>query len=418
MPWRNNGYKEQRWRFIQQLLRNKTGLSELCRRWRISRKTAYKWIRRFEQRGRWGLADRRRAAHRIHNRPAARWLARLRRWRALYPTWGAPKLRWALRRRFGHRGVPSESAISRWLKVWGLSRKRRRAFHKGPRIARPALTLAHKPNDVWTVDFKGWFRTGDGVRVDPLTVRDLASRYALAISLRREQSVKDCRKVFEKTFRRYGLPRVIRTDNGSPFGAIGALGLTRLSAWWLKLGIGVEFIAPGRPQQNGAHEQFHGVYQQETVQPPARSFRGQSLRSERWRRHYNEERPHEGLNMQVPAQVYRKSQRRLPQRMRPWRYPAGWKSRLVKGKGVISLEGRNRFIGEAFEGERVGLKWSRTGVWEVYFGPHLIGELWDGDGTSGIRAVWYRGRRAKVRLRRSSRGSVPARFARLRSTAR
>jgi len=418
MPWKNNCCKEQRWRFIEQFLRNRTGLSELCRRWQISRKTAYKWIRRFERRGRWGLADRRRVAHRIHNRPTQRWLGRIRRWRRLHPTWGAPKLRWALLRRFGDRAVPSESAISRWLKEWGLSRKRHGPAHKGPVIERPALTIAKKPNDVWTVDFKGWFRTGDGVRGDPLTVRDLASRYVLAISLRREQSVEDCRKVFETIFRRYGLPRVIRSDNGSPFGASGALGLTRLSAWWLKLGIGVEFIDPGKPQQNGGHEQFHGVYKQETAQPPAKSFRGQKIRSEHWRRHYNKERPHEGLDMQVPAKVYRKSLRRQPPNRRPWRYQRGWQSRLVKGKGMISFRGRSRFVGEAFEGERVGLKWSRAGVWEVYFGPHQIGEFWDTDQTPGIRAVWFGGRRRKLHRSSSSRGSAPARFARLRSTAR
>ena len=286
-------------------------------------------------------------------------------------------------------------------------------------MERPSLTLARKPNDVWTVDFKGWFRTADGVRVEPLTVRDLASRYILAIRLRRQQSVEDCRQEFEKIFRQYGLPRVIRSDNGTPFGAGGALGLTRLSAWWVKLSIRVECIAPGRPDQNGAHEQLHRVYHQETMQPAAKSLRAQSIRSEQWRRHYNEQRPHEGLGMRVPVQVYRKSRRSFPEWMEPWRYEPSWESRLVKGKGMISFHGRNRFIGEAFEGERVGLKWVRTGVWEVYYGSHLIGELWKRDSTLGIRAVWYRrGRGSKLRRSNSPRGSAPARFARLRSTAR
>jgi len=395
MPWKITCHKEQRWRFIQEFLRNKNSLAALCRRWAISRKTAYKWIGRFQQRGRWGLGDRHRAARRVHNRPGAAWLQRIRRWRFRHPRWGAPKLRWALQRRFGGRGLPSEAAISRWLKCWSLTRKRRRSAHKGPQVKRPSLTLARRPNDVWTVDFKGWFRTGDGTRVEPLVVRDLASRYILAIVLLRRQNVVECQQVMKRIFRKYGLPQVIRADNGTPFGSTGALGLTRLSAWWVKLGIRVEFIDPGHPEQNGAHEQLNGVYQAEAAEPPAQTFERQRRRSERWRQYYNQERPHEGLGMRVPAERYRQSRRRLPRLLKHWRYGRGWDSRRVKGKGMISFEGRARFIGEAFEGERVGLKRKRPGVWEVYFGPLRIGELWDHDGATGIRAVWYWRRRRR-----------------------
>ena len=417
MPWKTNCYKEQRWKFIQEYLRNKSGLAEQCRRWAISRKTAYKWIQRFEERGRFGLADRQRIAHRVHNRPSQLWLKRIRRWRARHPSWGAPKLRWALRRRFGGRSLPSEAAISRWLKVWGLARRRRRPAHKGPIVERPKLTRARRPNEVWTVDFKGWFRTGEGCRVEPLTIRDLASRYILGIILLRQQNVQDTRRAFEEVFGRYGLPRVIRADNGTPFGATGALGLTRLSAWWVKLGIKVEFIAPGCPEQNGAHEQLHRVYQEEVVQPVARNWRAHKTRSQRWLQHYNYERPHQALGMRVPAALYRKSPRKLPKRLKHWQYDRRWESRLVKGKGMISLEGRGRFIGEAFEGERVGLKPCRPGVREVYFGPLLIGELWDCE-AGGIHAAWYRKRRWRKPPSRPLRGSAPARFARLRSAAK
>lgn len=395
MPWKIKCQKEQRWIFVREFLRNEKGLAEQCRRWAISRKTAYKWIARFQERGRFGLANRRRVAHRIHNRPKELWLKRIRRWRARHPSRGAPKLRWALERCFGSKGLPSEPAISRWLKRWGLSRRGKRAAHKGPIIERPKLTLAKKPNDVWTVDFKGWFRTGDGMRIEPLTLRDLASRYILAIVLFRRQNVQECRRAFEKIFAEYGLPQVIRADNGSPFGSVGALGLTRLSAWWTKLGIRVEFIAPGHPEQNGAHEQLHRVYQEETLHPVAANLRGQKRRSERWRKHYNRERPHEALAMQVPASLYRKSRRGLPKKLRHWRYARGWESRLVRGKGMISFNGRGRFIGEAFEGERVGLKRTRDGVWEVYFGTLQIGELWEHDGAPGIRAAWYSRRRRR-----------------------
>lgn len=389
MPWKTTCQKEQRWRFIQEYLRHKTTVNALSRRWGISRKTAYKWIGRFHERGRFGLANGLHVAHRVFNRPSARWLSRIRRWRSRHPHWGAPKLHWALKRRFGRRGLPSESGISRWLKKWKLTRKRRRLAHKGPVISRPPLTEARRANEVWTADFKGWFRTGDGTRVEPLTVRDLASRYILAIDLLGRQNILECRGSFERIFRQYGLPQVIRVDNGSPFGATGALGVTRLSAWWLKLGIRVEFIDPGHPEQNGAHEQLHRVYKQETLQPPARSLRAQKKRSEQWRQQYNGERPHEGLGMSVPSRHYRKSRRALPLKLRPWRYPSGWESRLVKGKGMISFRGRARFVGEAFECERLGLKWIRAGVWQVYFGTILIGELWDDEG-GGIRAVRYR----------------------------
>ena len=406
MPWKTNNQKDQRWNFVQEALSNKRPLSELCRVCDISRKTAYKWIARFQERGRFGLCDRTRAPRRVSNRPDGLWLARIRRWRARHSHWGAPKLHWALQRRFGTKSLPSESSIGRWLKRWRLTRKRARPVHKGPVIDRSKLTLAQKPNDVWTVDFKGWFRTGDGTRVEPLTVRDLASRYILAIELLGQQNVQDTRVAFERIFARYGLPQVIRADNGSPFGSTGALGLTRLSAWWLKLGIRVEFIAPAHPEQNGAHEQLHRVYKQETSQPPAHTLRAQKRRSEHWRQQYNRDRPHEGLQMAVPAKFYRRSLRSLPTRTRHWCYPASWQNRLVKGKGMISLEGRGRFVGEAFEGERVGLKRRRAGLWEVYFGPHLIGELWDSE-ESGIRAAWYRrGRRPNQRAQRHRREGI------------
>jgi transposase InsO family protein len=395
MPWKTESSQEQRWDFVRQWLRRKVGLAELSRVWQISRKTAYKWIARFGEGGRRGLRDRPRIARRVHNRPAEHWLQRIRRWRARHPHWGAAKLRWALRRRFGWRDLPSEAAMERWLKAWGLTRRRWRARHKGPRLERPVLTIPRQCNDVWTADFKGWFRTGDGTRVDPLTVRDLHSRYVLGITLLCRPTIADCRRAFASLFTHYGLPRVIRVDNGAPFGAVGALGLTRLSAGWVKLGIRVEFIEPGHPEQNGAHEQLHRVYATETLKPAAASLQGQRIRTQRWMRQYNHQRPHQALGMRVPAQCYRRSPRKLPDRFKHWQYQPGWESRLVKGKGMISLQGRGRFVGEAFEGERVGLNQVALGVWEVYFGPLKIGELWDQDARAGIRAAWYRAARRR-----------------------
>ena len=375
MPWKKNSDQEQRWEFVQLVMRAKAGLSELCRRFRISRKTAYKWVARFQENGRRGLRDRGRSAQRLHNRPKKKWLDRIRRCRRQHPSWGAPKIHWLLRRRFGARGLPSETAISRWLKVWGLTRGRRARGRKGVLILRAALTEAHRPNEVWTVDFKGWFRTGDGTKVEPLTIRDLASRYILDFCLLAQQNAGVARVASERVFQENGIPRVIRVDNGSPFGSTGALGLTRLSAWWVKLGIRVEFIEPGHPEQNGAHEQMHRVYKAETLHPAARNLRGQKRRTRQWCREYNYHRPHEALGMGVPGDYYRKSRRRMPGRSKPWSYRAAWQSRLVKGNGMIELKGRSRFVGEAFAGERVGLKRMSPGKWEVYFGPHLAGEI-------------------------------------------
>jgi putative transposase len=394
MPWKTSSAGEQRWEFVELALRAKTGLAELCRRFGISRKTAYKWIARFKERGRRGLRDQTRRAHQLHNRPSAKWLARLRRCRRQHPSWGAPKIYWVLKRRFGRPGLPSEAAISRWLKCWGLTRRRYARILRGPTMSRNSLTVARRPNDVWSVDFKGWFRTGDGTKVDPLTLRDQASRYILDFDLQLRQSVEGVHAAMARSFRHYGLPRRIRVDNGSPFGATGALGLTRLSAWWLKLGIAVEFIEPGHPEQNGAHEQMHKIYKAEMLRPAAQTVRGQKSRTKQWCREYNFQRPHEALGMDCPAEHYHKSRRRMPERLPPWRYPKIWLSRLVKGKGMISLKGRSRFVGEAFETERLGLKRILPARWAVYFGPYLVGELYDTD-AGGIRAIVYRKKSAR-----------------------
>ena len=392
MPWKKHSDQQQRWGFVQLVLRAKMGLAELCRRSGISRKTAYKWIARFKEDGRRGLKDQARSAHRLHNRPKKKWLDRIRRTKRQHPSWGAPKIHWILKARFGRLGLPSEAAISRWLKNWGLIRARRSRVRRGATLLRPALRPARRPNDVWTVDFKGHFRTGDGARVEPLTVRDLASRFILAFCCLRCQNVKVARAAFEAIFRQYGITRAIRCDNGSPFGSTGALGLTRLSAWWVKLGIGVEFIEPGHPEQNGAHEQMHRVYKAETLNPPSANLRGQKRRTCQWCWEYNHQRPHEALAMGFPGDYYRKSKCRMAGRLKPWVYPPGWKSRLVKDNGMIWLHGRSRFLGHAFARERVGLKRLHPGKWEVYFGTCLAGELHDAD-QGGIRAVIYRTKR-------------------------
>jgi putative transposase len=388
MPWKIKDRQEQRYELIRLMMRREQTVKALCRRLQVSRKTAYKWLGRYRAGRLRGLVDRSRRPRHLAGRTSSLWLSRLRRLRQRRPTWGARKLRYALGKRYGMRGLPAVVTWSRWLKRWGMVARRRR-YRKGPVVLGQALRPVFRSNEVWTVDFKGWYRTGDGQRVDPLTVRDLYSRYGLGIRLLTSQSIREVQRALCKIFRQYGLPERIRSDNGTPFGGGGPTGLTRLSAWWVKLGIEVEFIRPGCPYENGAHEQFHRVYQAEVVPQPAQGRRGQQQRSDRWLRYYNEERPHEGLRMKVPKAIYRLSQRRLPPQIKPWTYPQGWSRRWVKGSGEICWHGQRRFIGEAFANDYIGLKPGEAGRWEVYFGPKLIGELLENE-SANLRLARYR----------------------------
>jgi hypothetical protein len=246
--------------------------------------------------------------------------------------------------------------------------------------------VAKRSNQVWTVDFKGWFRTSDGQRVEPLTVRDAFSCSVLSVHLLRRQSWERARRVFIRLFCNNGYPCVIRVDNGSPFGSKGPAGLTKLSAWWTALGIGVEFITPGHPQQNGAHEQMHGVLKKETTRPASCHLRAQQRRMHRWIRIYNQVRPHERLKNRTPTEVYRPKPG--PARSPELTYRRGWQVRRVRSNGEIRWQGRKRFVGEAFVGYPLGIGPKGPGRWELYFGRVLLGELWESD-RGGIRPAHY-----------------------------
>ena len=388
MPWKTQCPSEQRLDLVRQMNAGRLTIRELCRRFKVSRQTAYKWRRRYRQKGLWGLQDHSRRPRHLAHQTARVWRRRLRRKRSARPTWGARKLRHELVVRFGRQGAPGLATISRWLQRWGLSRGRRRR-RRGPVLLRARLRRARRPHEVWTVDFKGRYRVGDGTRVEPLTVRDLCSRYGLEIALLRTQSLARTRRVFARLFREQGVPERIRCDNGTPFDGGGPTGLTRLSAWWVKLGIEVEFITPGRPCENGAHEQFHRVYKAEVAARPEKTLHAQQRRSRQWLRHYNHQRPHEALGMKRPAEVFQKNRRRQPQRVGPWRYPKGWERCWVKGNGEIRWRGVRRYVGEAFVRDYVGLKpRGQAGVWRVYFGPLLVGELHEKE-VGSIRMAKY-----------------------------
>jgi len=306
--------------------------------------------------------------------------------RRKHRSWGSRKLVAALRRTYWKQKVPSARTIDYWLKRLKLTARRRQRSRRGPQLPRKALTVARRSNQVWTVDFKGWFRTQDGTRVEPLTVRDLFSRYLLTVRLLEEQRWEAVRRVFLYLFGRHGYPSVIRTDNGSPFGSSGPAGLSRLSAWWTALGIRVEFIAPGHPEQNGGHEQMHRVLKAELTKPASTNARAQQRRSDQWACVYNEVRPHEALGQRTPGTVYCPKRRTV--RELNVSYPKGWATRRVRTNGQIKWQGRKRSVGEAFVGYPVGLRPKSEGIWEVYFAGLLIGQMWESD-QGGIRPAKY-----------------------------
>ncbi len=386
MSWKEVTCVVRRLEFVKLALKAHQSLSQLCRRFGMSRKSGYKWLGRFEREGPRGLRDRSCRPHRSPRRLSAEWLKRIRWLRRQRRSWGSRKLAARLRRDYPGQGVPCARAIGKWLRRLRLTRRARRRPRCGPGLRREVLTVAQRSNQVWTVDFKGWFRTGDGQRVEPLTVRDAFSRYLLTVCLLRDQGWQRSGRVFGRLFRQYGYPQVIRADNGRPFGSQGPAGLTRLSAWWTVLGIRVEFIAPGHPEQNGAHEQMHRVLKAETTQPPSRHLRAQQRRTRRWVRIYNDFRPHEALGQRAPAEVYRA--RPTSARSTAVSYGPGWAVRRVRRNGQIRWQGRKRFIGEAFVGYPVGLREKSAGKWAVYFTDLLIGELWESD-PGGIRPARY-----------------------------
>jgi transposase InsO family protein len=387
MPWKIQSVVGERWRLIQTLLQKKESVKKLCRIFGVSRKTIYKWKRRFIEGGKRALHDRLRQPRRIPHRLGSKWVERIRRLRKQRPHWGPKKLR----AEFGREGwkPPTERTIARWLKRLGLTHAVRRRPRKACVRLLAAQTAARRPNHVWTVDFKGWFRSGNGQRCEPLTVRDLFSRYGLLSRLLPTQHWKPVQAAFARLFRDKGLPEIIRVDNGVPFASRGPGGLSRLSAWWVRLGIRVEFTRPARPQDNGSHEQFHRVMKKETTGPVAWTRGGQQHRTTVWLRDYNRHRPHESLGQKRPTGLYRKSRRRFSGHYPEIKYRANDQLRQVRSNGEIRWAGRKRFVGEAFVGQQVALRRLRRGVWSVYFANILIGHLHEQD-SGAMRPVLYK----------------------------
>jgi len=365
MPWKETCAVDQRVKFVLEFCRGEYSMSHLCRIFGISRRVGYKWLKRYRLEGVDGLKDRCRAPRWHRNEVAGRVECAVLAARRSHPTWGPKKLRVWLDRHDPLVSWPAPSTIGEILKRHGLTvpRKRRRRV---PPQTEP-FAACDAPNTLWCTDFKGWFRTGDGTRCDPLTISDAFSRYVFRSQGMTETGCDAVRPLFEAVFRQYGLPWVMRTDNGPPFASRGVAGLSRLSVWWMKLGIVPERIDPGCPEQNGRHERMHLTLKLETASPPARTFRGQQRRFDAFRREFNEERPHEALEMATPASVYTPSQRRYPERLADVAYPDGYEVRRVKPNGVFNWKNRRVFLGEALGRELVGLEPIDDRYWRVWF---------------------------------------------------
>lgn len=375
---------ERRREFVLAMAASTQSMAALCRAFQISRPTGYSYWRRFKAEGIGGLEVRSRAPHRHGRIRPFHWRARLRDLRRQHPNWGPKKLH----RLLPPRGRPAIATLGRWLRELGLTTRRRSRPRRGPRLPLPLLTVPKRSNHVWTVDFKGSFRTGNGARMHPLTVRDLFSRYVLCVRAWPHQRSVAVRRVFMGLFRRFGQPRIIRCDHGVPWASNGPLGLSTLAVWWWRLGIRVELTAKGYPGQNAAHEQHHRILKAETAHPPAYTTGAQQQRFQRWKYIYNHRRPHEALGGRTPSHRYRpRPQSKVtmqPQR----RHGQAVATRKVHPNGEIVWEGRRRFISDALAGQIVGLYLIGTGVWLIRFEYLELGHLLRAD-PGAMRPAHY-----------------------------
>jgi len=388
MSWEVSKVEHLRMEFVLLAREEWVSMTEVCREFGISRKTGYKWLRRYEAEGLRGLSDRSRRPHSSPFSVSGEVVLALVRLRGEHPFWGPKKLVRVLQGEgIEKEEIPSLATIGRILQRAGMTEAKGRGRPRRWDPEKP-LQEAGKPNDVWTVDFKGWWRTGDGRRCEPLSVRDLYSRYLLCLRPMHSRKTEAVQEVFQEVFERYGLPEVIRSDNGGPFASMtGPHGLTRLSAWWRSLGIRLDRIDPGHPEQNGGHERMHGDVAREIAARPSRTLEEETERLERWRIEYDVERPHEALGMKTPGECYRCSTRRLAS-VEPYRYPPEFERRSVRRDGYIKFEGRPLYVSEALARHPVALHRLTETTWRVWFCDLEIGEIESAPGAA-LRPLAY-----------------------------
>ena len=373
MPWLETSPMTERRRFVDDAHRGLFSMTDLCARYGISRKTGYKWLDRYDAQGRDGLQDRSHAPQACPHKIAEEVARAICDGRRTHPSWGPRKLlRWLGRHQPGL-ALPAISTAGDLLAREGLVKKRgRRPRHRHPGVVAP---VTQQPNDLWTSDFKGHFRTGDGRYCYPLTVADLHSRLLLGCDALLSTRGREARPCFEALFRAQGLPAAIRTDNGVPFASTGLHGLSALNVWWMRLGIQHQRIRPASPQENGAHERMHRTLKREATRPAAANRHRQQLAFDRFRQEYNEQRPHEALGDRTPASLYRPSPRPFPDRLPALEYPGHFQVRFVSNAGTFRFRNRLLFIAHALKQHSIGLDEIDDGVWSIYFGQVLLARL-------------------------------------------
>ena len=361
---------EEKLRFIFDLEQGERSMSELCASYGIARETGYVWLRRYRELGIDGLIEKKRAALRHPNQTPAEMERMIVELRQAHMRWGPRKLKQVLERDQPGRVWPVQSTIGVLLKREGLVVGRRKRLRTPP-YTEP-LAHADGANRLWCADFKGWFRTRDGERIDPLTISDAHSRYLLRCQAVEKTNTARVQGIFEAAFREYGMPEAVRTDNGAPFASRAVAGLSRLAVWWMKLGIKPERIEAGHPEQNGRHERMHRTLKQETAEPAAGNRREQQRVMDRFRQEYNQVRPHEALRMQTPAAVYQPSPRRFPAVVPEPEYPETMLVRSVRSQGQFRWKKHEVFVSEVLYGERIGLLPVEEDCYTVYFGQFPI----------------------------------------------
>ena len=376
MPWKEVTAVNERMEFVARLKAGER-MSDLCREYGISRKTGYKFEQRYEEHGPGGLYDFSRRPRRLARQISVGIQTLILELKREKPTWGAKKIGEVLRRQHPETELPVRSTIHDLLDRYGLVKKRskRRRYHAYPTLREQDIQT---PNQLWCADFKGQFRMGNAKYCYPLTVTDFHSRYLLACEAMESTRSESTKQGFEFIFREYGLPARIRTDNGVPFSSRSVQGLSSLSVWWMRLGIQVERIEPGKPQQNGRHERMHRTLKDDIRPGVSRNLLAQQDQLDRFRDDFNERRPHEALKMKCPADFYKPSLKRFPDRLTEPTYPNHDLVRKVHESGsVLFRDGKNFFISTALAGEAIGFEEEEDGIWRINFMDLDLGFLDD-----------------------------------------
>jgi len=373
MPWKEIKPMDQKVKMISDWVERDDNVTALARKYDLSRKTVYKWVTRYEAEGIDGLKDQSRAPKHCPNKTPDDVINILVREKYKHRRWGPKKIIALLEDRDPDREWPASSTVGEWFKKLGLSR-RRRLRKKVPPYTEPFLKC-HSPNDIWSADYKGQFRTDDNRVCYPLTITDNKSRYLLACQGLSGPRHDETKEVFKATFMEYGMPYAIRVDNGLPFASRNVTGLSRLSIWWIKLGIIPERIAKGKPEQNGRHERMHRTLKECAINPPAMTMREQQERFDMFRIEYNEERPHESLGQKPPASIYKRSDREYKENLFRPEYDSSFSVRRVWHKGQIRFKGVYYYLSELLCSELIGLKEINDGLWQINFGFQPISIL-------------------------------------------